>query len=55
MDDSTGGWYDMILGRDILMDMGLYLKYSEQVIAGCYGSFEGCTDLMLDLSTYNYG
>ena len=34
VDESTNGRYNMILGRDLLTALGLYLKFSENVIIG---------------------
>ena len=36
VDDSDKGRYDMILVRDILTELGLYLKFSEHVIKADY-------------------
>ena len=34
---STEGQYDIVLGRELLTALGLYLKSSEKVIAGVDG------------------
>ena len=43
MDDSAKGRYDMILGQDILTELGLNLKFSEHVIKADDGPFNGST------------
>ena len=42
----------MILGRDILTELGLNLKFSEHVIEADDGPFNGSTMPMVDLGTY---
>ena len=34
IDESTNGGYDMILGRDLLTALGMYLKFSDNIIIG---------------------
>ena len=46
------GRYDMILGKDILTEVGLNLKLSENVIKADDGTFNGSTTPMVDLGTY---
>ena len=41
VDDSTESRYNMILGRYLLTKLGLYLKFSEHVIIGGDGLYEG--------------
>ena len=42
----------MILGPDILTELGLNLKFSEHVIEADDGNFKGSTTPMVDLGTY---
>ena len=49
VDDSARGRYDMISGRDILTELGLSLKLSEQVIDADGGPFKGSKTPMIDL------
>ena len=49
---STSNGYDMILGRDLLTALLLYLKFSENIILGGSVSFKGFSVHMLDVSTY---
>ena len=41
----------MILGRDILTELGLHLKLSDHFIEADVGPFEGYTATMVDLGT----
>ena len=50
----TSGRYDMILGRDLLTAMGLYLKFSKNVIIGREVPYEGCSAPMVDVSNYDF-
>ena len=52
VDDSTRCRYDMILGRDILIELGLNLKYSKHVIKSDDGPFIVSTASMVDLGAY---
>ena len=52
MDDSSKGRYNMILERDLLTELGLNIKLSEQVIKADYGPFNGSKTPMVDLGTY---
>ena len=54
VDDSTKGGYYMILGRDILTDLGSNIKFSDHVIEADDGPFKGSTAPMVDLSTSGY-
>ena len=54
VDESYEGLYEIILGRDLLTNLGLCLKISEQVIAGSGIPYEGCMSPMVDLNTYDY-
>ena len=50
--ESSKGRYDMILGRYLLTESGLNLKFSEHVIKADDGHFKGSKTTMVDLSTY---
>ena len=52
MDDSDKGRYDMILEQDILTELVLNLKFSEQVIEADDGPFKGSSTPMVNLGTY---
>ena len=54
VNDSSKGIYDMILGRDVLTALGLYLKFSNYIIEGYYGYFKGSLAPMVDLGTYEF-
>ena len=44
----------MILGRDILITLGMNLKFSENIIIGGDGPYEGCSLPMVDLKNYEF-
>ena len=44
----------MILGKDILTSLGLYLFIFNCVIKGGDGTFENCTAPMVDLGNYEF-
>ena len=48
-DDSIKGRYDMILGRNILIELGLNLKLFDRIIEADDGYFKGSTAPMVDL------
>ena len=52
VDESTKGRYDMVLDRDILTFLGLYLKPSEHAIKADDGPFKESTAPIIDLGTY---
>ena len=52
MDDSTEGRYYMILGRDFITGLGLYLKFSKLVIEGGSRPYKGFTYPMGNIFTY---
>ena len=54
MDNQTKSRYGMILGRDLITALGLDLKFSENIIIGGEGPYEGCLGPMVDLSNYDY-
>ena len=51
-DDSTRCRYDMILGRDILRELGLNLKCSKHVIKSYDGPYIVSTASMVNLGAY---
>ena len=52
VDESARGRYNIILGQDILSELGLNLKFSEHFIESDDGPFNGSTTPMIDLGTY---
>ena len=44
----------MILGRDLLMALRLYLEFSKQVIVGGDGPYESFTGAVVYMCTYYY-
>ena len=52
MDESIHGRYDIILGKDLLIALGLDLKVSDNVTVGSKGPYEGSSALMVDVSNY---
>ena len=50
----TKGRYDMILGRDILTELGLNLKLYYHIIKENDGTLKGYTTRMVDLGTYGF-
>ena len=51
MDDlQKNSRYDMIIGQDLLLELKLYLYFSDYMIKGNVGAYEGCTDPMKDPS-----
>ena len=46
--------YDMILRRDLLTTLVLDLTFSENIIIGGEGPYEGCSAPMVDLSNYDF-
>ena len=51
VDDSAKGIYNMILGRYLLTELVLNLKFSEHVIKSDDVPFNGSTTPMIDLGT----
>ena len=49
VDASAKGRYYMVLGQDIIIELGLNLKFSEHVIEEDDGPFNGSTTSMVDL------
>ena len=54
MDEPTEGMYYMILRRDLLTAMVIYLKFSKEDIIVCDRPYQGCKASMAKMSTYNY-
>ena len=54
VDESTNGRYDIILGRKLLTALGLNIKFSESVIIGGEGPYEGCSTDMVYVSNYYF-
>ena len=52
--DSTKIRYDMIIGRDIITALVLYLKFSVYIIIGGDGSYKGCSAPMSDVTDCNF-
>ena len=52
VDDSSKDRYDVILGRDLLKELGLNLTFSEHVIEAYYGPFKESKTPMVDLVKY---
>ena len=52
VDDSSRSRYGMILGRDLLSEMGSILPPSEHIIKADDGPFKGSTAPMVDLGEY---
>ena len=42
----------MILGRDLLITLGLDIKFSENIILGGDGTFKGCSEPMVNVIIY---
>ena len=47
IDKSTASRYKIILGRDLLVALGLDLKCYENVVVGSEGPYEGCSAPMV--------
>ena len=54
MDDSDKGRHDIILGIDILISLGLNLKFYEHVIEEYDRPFKGWTATNIDLGKYHF-
>ena len=50
---AKGGYY-MILGQDLLTELGLNPKFSEHVIEADDGPFNGSATTLVDLVTYRF-
>ena len=44
----------MILGTDLLTELGMDLNISEKIIIHCEGPYEVCSASMVDLSNYDF-
>ena len=54
IDESNNSRYDIILCRELLNALVLYLKFYENIIIVSKGTYEGCLATMFDLSNYNF-
>ena len=54
MDDSTKGRYDMILCKDLLIELRLNLKSFYHIIASYDGTFKGSLKTIIDLGMYEF-
>ena len=54
MDECSKGRCDMILVRYLLTALGLYLKFSDRVIVGYKGPYEGFLAPMFDVISCGY-
>ena len=54
VDDSAKGRHDMILGRDLLTELVLNLKFSRHIIKAYDGPFKGSTIPMVYLGMYEF-
>ena len=54
MDYSTIGRYNIILGRYLLTDLGLDFNFSNRIIVGGEGPYEGFSAPMFDVSNYDH-
>ena len=52
--ESAKGTYDMLLGRDLLIELGLNLKFSEHATKANDGPLNGYRTPMIDLGTYTF-
>ena len=54
VDDSAKSRYDIILGRDLLTELGLNIKISYHVIESDDVPFKEYTPPMVDIGTYEF-
>ena len=54
LDKSASGSYDMILGRYLPTTLGIYLKFSDDIIIFGEGPYKGCSAPMVDVSNYEF-
>ena len=54
VDDSNKARYDIVLGVDILTEMGLNLKFCNHVIEGYDRPFKGSTTPVVDMVTHEF-
>ena len=54
IDDSAKGRYDMILGRDLLIYLGLNITFYDHIIEADDGPFKEYTTTMVDLGSYEF-
>ena len=50
--ESTTGRYYMILGREIITTLGLNIKFSRKIFVFGKGTYEGCSEPMVDVINY---
>ena len=44
----------MILGGDLIIALGLDIKFSENIMIGGDGPYEGCSAPMVDINNYEF-
>ena len=54
VDDSTAVRYDMIIGKDILTKLGIYLKCSTNTIEWIKRTYQGCTTPTVNIDDYDF-
>ena len=54
VDESAEIKYYMILGRDLLIALGIDHKFSERIIIGGGGPYGGCSAPMADVNDYEF-
>ena len=54
MDKQTNSRYDIILVRDLINSLGLDFKFSDNVVIGSEGPYEGLSAPMIDISNYDF-
>ena len=54
VDDSAEGKYGMILGRYLLIALGLGINFYEHIIISGAGTYEGCLEAMVDIKNYGF-
>ena len=53
-EESINSGYDMILVRDLLTELGLDIKFSDNTIIGGEVLYEGYLSTMVDISNYDF-
>ena len=54
VDNKTNSRYDMILVRDLIATLGLDIKFSEKLVIGGEGPYEGCLAPMDDFINHDF-
>ena len=54
VDDSTACRYNMIISRDLLTKLGIYIKVSTNTIKCSKVPYQGCTTPMVNLDYYEF-